>query len=92
VYPNDGTQKPGQSEHGSGTTPTLMGPDLVAITDNADPIDVIAYRRSSRVTGPRELCRADDLVGIASAVALGERSQGAADLARARPAGSRSAA
>jgi hypothetical protein len=58
VYPNDGTQKPGQSEHGSGTTPTLMGPDLVAITDNADPIDVIAYRRSSGVAGPRELCRA----------------------------------
>jgi hypothetical protein len=58
VYPNDGTQKPGQSEHGSGTTPTLMGPDLVAITDNADPIHVIAYRRASRVHGPRELCRA----------------------------------
>jgi hypothetical protein len=57
VYPNDGTQKPGQSEHGSGTTPTLMGPDLVAITDNANPIDVIAYRRSSGLAGPRELCR-----------------------------------
>jgi hypothetical protein len=35
-----------------------MGPDLVAITDNADPIDVIAYRRSSGVAGSREVCRA----------------------------------
>jgi hypothetical protein len=57
-YPNDGTQKPGQSQRGSGTTPTLMGPDLVAITDNADPVQVIAYRRARAVDGPREVCRA----------------------------------
>ncbi len=58
VYPNDGTRKPGQTQQGSGTTPTLMGPDLVAITDNADPIDVVVYRRARTVTGERELCRA----------------------------------
>ena len=29
---------------GSGTTPTLLG-DYVAITDNADPINVAVYRR-----------------------------------------------
>lgn len=57
VYPNDGTRKPGQTQQGSGTTPTLMGPDLVAITDNADPIDVVVYRRARTVTGDRELCR-----------------------------------
>ncbi len=60
VYPNTGTRKPGQSQPGSGTTPTLMGTDLVAITDNADPIDVVVLRRG-RTLAPgvrRELCRA----------------------------------
>jgi hypothetical protein len=56
-YDNDRTQKPGQSQAGSGTTPTLMGADLVAITDNADPIDVVVYRRAPHITGPREVCR-----------------------------------
>jgi hypothetical protein len=45
-YPNDGTAKPGQTEIGSGTTPTITGP-YVAITDNADPIDIAVYRRES---------------------------------------------
>jgi hypothetical protein len=46
VYPNSGIHKPGQSDAGSGTTPTLMGRKWVAITDNADPMDVIVYRRA----------------------------------------------
>ncbi len=45
-YPNDGTAKPGQTEVGSGTTPTITG-GYVAITDNADPIDIVVYRRTS---------------------------------------------
>ncbi|HEX6459523.1 MAG TPA: hypothetical protein VF032_11450 [Thermoleophilaceae bacterium] len=45
TYANDGTSKPGQTEVGSGTTPTVTGP-YVAITDNADPIDVVVYRRA----------------------------------------------
>lgn len=45
TYPNVGVVKPGQTERGSGTTPTLMGSDLVAITDNADPMDVVVYDR-----------------------------------------------
>jgi hypothetical protein len=45
VYPNSGIHKPGQSDAGSGTTPTLMGRSWVAITDNADPMDVQVYRR-----------------------------------------------
>jgi hypothetical protein len=45
TYANDGTSKPGQTEVGSGTTPTITGP-YVAITDNADPIDVVVYRRA----------------------------------------------
>ena len=40
-------QKPGQASAGSGTTPTLMGDGLVAITDNADPMNVLVYRRGS---------------------------------------------
>ena len=46
VYPNSGIHKPGQSDAGSGTTPTLMGKKWVAITDNADPMDVVVYRRA----------------------------------------------
>jgi hypothetical protein len=45
-YANSGVQKPGQSSAGSGTTPTLMGDGLVAITDNADPMNVLVYRRA----------------------------------------------
>jgi hypothetical protein len=49
VYANTGQLKPGQTEHGSGTTPTLIGRRWVAITDNADPMDVAVYlRRRSR--------------------------------------------
>ncbi|MEA2391905.1 MAG: hypothetical protein QOK31_2014 [Solirubrobacteraceae bacterium] len=49
TYLNDGRAKPGQTELGSGTTPTVMttGP-WVTITDNSDPIDVVVY---NRVTG-----------------------------------------
>jgi hypothetical protein len=49
--------KPGQSEKGSGTTPTLMGKGLVSITDNADPMHVLVYRRARRVKGRRLVCR-----------------------------------
>ena len=47
VYPNSGIHKPSQSDTGSGTTPTLMGGDWVAITDNADPMNVRVYRRAN---------------------------------------------
>ena len=45
AYDNDGTLKPGQTQAGSGTTPTLIGSDRVAITDNADPVNVVVYGR-----------------------------------------------
>src|SRR6476620_11174918 len=45
-YDNDGTKKSGQTENGSGTTPTLTTSGYVAITDNADPVKVVLYRRS----------------------------------------------
>jgi len=46
TYPNSGIHEPGQVDAGSGTTPTVQG-DYVTITDNADPIDVVAYRRDN---------------------------------------------
>ena len=58
VYENDGTVKPGQTQEGSGTTPTLMGDDFVAITDNAPSrINVVIYRRGKKVDGDRKVCR-----------------------------------
>jgi hypothetical protein len=58
VYPNSGVHKPGQSDAGSGTTPTLMGRKWVAITDNADPMDVVVYRRAIKRKGSRHHKRA----------------------------------
>ena len=45
-YDRVDVNKPGQVDTGSGTTPTLMGSDLVSITDNADPMDIVVYSRS----------------------------------------------
>jgi hypothetical protein len=56
AYPNSGIAKPGQSDAGSGTTPTLMGSDYVSILDNADPMDVVVYRRARAVPGNRLVC------------------------------------
>jgi hypothetical protein len=56
AYPNVGIVKPGQTEDSSGTTPNLMGSEYVAITDNADPMDVVVYRRAKRVSGSRVVC------------------------------------
>jgi hypothetical protein len=56
-YANIGVAKPGQSEKGSGTTPTLMGKSFVSITDNADPMDVLVFKRARKVKGPRRVCR-----------------------------------
>jgi hypothetical protein len=54
-YPNSGVRKPGQSDAGSGTTPTLIGRHWVTITDNADPMNIRVYRRGSSSRG-REVC------------------------------------
>lgn len=45
TYENDGKMKPGQTEVGSGTTPTITPSGYVAITDNGDPIDIAVFRR-----------------------------------------------
>ncbi|HEV2812527.1 MAG TPA: hypothetical protein VGW10_04675, partial [Solirubrobacteraceae bacterium] len=53
AYDNSGVQKPGQASRGSGTTPTLGTNGTVAITDNADPMNVVVYEKSSGA----EICR-----------------------------------
>jgi hypothetical protein len=55
-YRNIGKVKPGQVDAGTGTTPTLMGRRYVAITDNADPMNVVVYKRAARVRGRRLVC------------------------------------
>jgi hypothetical protein len=49
VYPNSGIVKPSQVDAGSGTTPTIMSGGYVAITDNADPMNVVVYRTERRL-------------------------------------------
>jgi hypothetical protein len=57
-YDRGTRQKPGQLSQGSGTTPTLIGDDLVVITDNADPrMNVLSYRRTREPVEDREVCR-----------------------------------
>ena len=48
-YRNSEIHKPGQVDHGSGTTPTIMPGGYVSITDNADPMDVVVYRTAARL-------------------------------------------
>jgi hypothetical protein len=49
TYRNSGIVKPGQADAGSGTTPTIMKGGYVAITDNADPVNVVVYRMAVRL-------------------------------------------
>jgi len=43
-YRNSGIVKPSQVDAGSGTTPTLLNGGYVAITDNANRMNVVVYR------------------------------------------------
>jgi hypothetical protein len=56
AYDDSDVHKPGQSDAGSGTTPTVIGERFVAITDNADPMQVVVYRRATSVSRPRQVC------------------------------------
>jgi hypothetical protein len=48
-YDNSGIVKPSQVDAGSGTTPTIMPGGYVAITDNADPMQVVVYRTAAKL-------------------------------------------
>ena len=54
-YENSGLRKPGQASAGSGTTPTLMGSGLVAITDNADPMNCSSSAARARCRAAPDL-------------------------------------
>jgi hypothetical protein len=57
-YENGDVQKPGTLSHGSGTSPTLIGDDLVAIADDGHPsTHVMVYERAARIEGDRVLCQ-----------------------------------
>jgi hypothetical protein len=49
TYRNSGVHKPGQADAGTGTTPTLMDGGYVTITDNADPMNVVVYRKGEKL-------------------------------------------
>ena len=57
-YDNGAVQKPGTLSHGSGTSPTLIGADLVAIADDGHPFThIMVYRRGEQIEGDRVLCK-----------------------------------
>ena len=56
AYDRGSGQKPGQLSWGTGTTPTLLGSDLVVIGDNADPMNVVFMDRRPVPAGPRVKC------------------------------------
>ena len=57
-YDNGAMQKPGTLSHGSGTSPTLIGNDLVAIADDGDPFtNIVVYRKSASIDGERLVCK-----------------------------------
>ncbi len=57
-YENGEVQKPGTLSHGSGTSPTLIGEDLVAIADDGHPFtNIMVYRRSEEIEGDRVVCK-----------------------------------
>ena len=55
TYRNSGIVKPSQVDAGSGTTPTIMPGGRVAITDNADPMNVVVYRTAALQRGQRRV-------------------------------------
>ena len=56
-YDNSGVVKPSQLNAGTGTTPTMMDNGYVAITDNAEPMNVVVYRTAKKLHGKkRKVC------------------------------------
>jgi hypothetical protein len=67
TYDRGTQQKSGQLSQGSGTTPTVIGDDLVVITDNAEPrMNVLFYDRRDGVAD-RLLCKVPVFAAGASA-------------------------
>jgi len=62
IYDNDGTQKRGQLNDGSGTTPTLMDDRFVVIADNDEhQINMVIYsQEDGSLVGRHELFKKDE--------------------------------
>lgn len=57
-YDRGTRRKVGQINQGSGTTPTILGDDFVAIADNAEPrMNVLVYRRHAGGGSARLVCK-----------------------------------
>ncbi len=57
-YERSATVKPGTFALGSGSTPTLLGDDLITFTDNADSrVNLLVMRRGNEVEGSRTICK-----------------------------------
>lgn len=64
AYDRGVRRKLGQLGQGSGTTPTLLGDDWVAIADNAEPrLNVLVYRRGRDVPADERLVCVQPLFG-----------------------------
>lgn len=58
AYDEGSLRKPGMRGYGSGTTPTLVGNDLVAIVDAASPrAQILVYKRLADHQGERLICK-----------------------------------
>ena len=63
VYKNSGQFKPGQFDDGTGTTPTVLPGGMVAITDNADPMNVVVYRTARGLQDDKRLVCEEPVFG-----------------------------
>jgi hypothetical protein len=58
IYDRGSKRKVGSINQGSGTTPTLLGTDVVSITDNADGrINLLVYKRRATLQTKRLVCK-----------------------------------
>ena len=58
AYERGNEQKVGTLSHGSGTSPTLIGEDLITIADDGSPrTNIMVYRRGREIEGDRVVCK-----------------------------------
>ena len=58
AYERGAEQKVGTLSHGSGTSPTLIGDDLVSIADDGSPsTNIMIYKRKAEIEGSRIICK-----------------------------------
>jgi len=58
AYERGEVQKVGTLSHGSGTSPTLVGDDLITIADDGSPLtQIVVYKRGGDIKGDRLVCK-----------------------------------